>query len=102
MYVKDIIHRLSRYVNGNVEIREILNLNKGGFCFIVRGNLFADADVDVDAEMEIEIEIEIKIEHESWNIKYEISNIEYGRIKRKGTKEYGKDDGKIDSDCSLL
>lgn len=74
MYIKDIIHRLSRYVNGNVEIREILNLNKGGFCFIVRGNLFADADVDVDvdAEMEIEIKIEIKIEHESWNIKYEI------------------------------
>ena len=72
--------------------------------FLVRGNLLADVDVDadVDADAEIEIEIKIKIEHESWNIKYEISNIEYGRIKRKGTKEYGKDDGKIDSDCSLL
>ena len=72
MYVKDIIHRLSRYVNENIKIRKILNLNKGGFCFIVRGNLFADADADVDVDAEMEIEIKIEIKHESWNIKYEI------------------------------
>ncbi len=52
MHVKDIIHRLSRYVNENIKIRKILNLNKGGFCFIVRRSLFADTE----------------IEHELWNM----------------------------------